>query len=105
MTPYVAGMCNCTANDCMGFRNRSRLRLPQFFKAEYVASIDWESCTGCRDCIKQCNFGAISYSPSLKRCYIEQFQCYGCGVCRAVCTNDAISLRERNAIPALAKEW
>jgi ferredoxin len=105
ITPFVGGICNCTANDCLHLKNRSRLGLRQFFKAEYVASIDWESCSGCRDCMKLCNFGAISYSPSLHRCYINRFDCFGCGVCRAVCTKDAITLQDRNAIPALVKDW
>ena len=105
ITPYIAGICNCTATDCLAIKSRLRLGVPMFFKAEYVAVIDWESCSGCKDCVKNCNFGAISYSPSLDKCYINQFQCYGCGVCRAVCSRDAITLRDRNAIPALAKEW
>lgn len=105
ITPFIGGICNCTVNECLALKMRSRLGLPLFFKAEYVASIDWESCNGCRDCMKLCNFGAISYSASLHKCYINQFQCYGCGVCRAICREDAITLRDRNAIPALAKEW
>jgi ferredoxin len=108
ITPYIGGVCNCTATDCLAMKARLRSGLPvafPFFKAEHVAVIDLESCSGCRDCVKNCNFGAISYSPSLHKCYINQFQCYGCGICRAVCPKDAITLRDRNAIPALAKEW
>ncbi len=108
ITPYIGGVCNCTATDCLAMKGRLRSGLPiafPFFKAEHVAVIDLEDCSGCRDCLKNCNFGAISYSPSLHKCYINQFQCYGCGVCRAVCSKDAITLRDRNAIPALAKEW
>lgn len=105
ITPFIGGICNCNVNECLALKARTRLGFPVFFKAEYVASIDWESCSGCRDCMKLCNFGAISYSPSLQKCYINQFQCYGCGVCRALCPRDAITLRDRNAIPALAKEW
>ncbi|NIN95711.1 MAG: hypothetical protein GTO49_12175, partial [Anaerolineae bacterium] len=39
------------------------------------------------------------------KCSINQLQCYGCGVCRALCPKDAITLPDRNAIPALANEW
>ena len=105
ITPYIGGICNCSVNECLPLKTRTRLDLPILFKAEYVSSIDWENCDGCRDCKKLCNFGAISYSASLQKCYINQFQCYGCGVCRALCPGDAITLRDRNAIPALAKEW
>lgn len=108
ITPFIYGVCNCTAADCLAMRGRLRSGATEpfpFFKAEYVATIDWEDCNVCRDCFKNCNFGAIRYSPSIQKCYIDQFECYGCGVCRAVCTRDAISLKDRNAIPALAKEW
>ena len=104
-TPYISGICNCTVNDCLALKTRARLDLSVFFKAEYVASIDWDECNGCRDCMKSCNFGAISYSASLDKCSINQLQCYGCGVCRPECPREAITLRDRNAIPALANEW
>ena len=108
ITPFIYGVCNCTATDCLAMKGRLRVGLSgtfPFFKAEYVGNIDWESCNGCRDCVKLCNFGAISYSPSIQKCYINQFQCYGCGVCRSACTRDAITLKDRNASPVLAKEW
>jgi ferredoxin len=104
-TPYIGGICNCTSNECMALKSRTRLDLPMFFKAEYVASIDWEECNGCRDCMKLCNFGAISYSAYADKCSVDQLECYGCGVCRVECPRDAIALRDRNAIPALANEW
>ena len=105
LTPFIGGICNCTTKECMAMKFRLRVGVPVFFKAEYVASIDWESCNGCRDCMKVCNFGAVAYSPTLQKCYINQRQCYGCGVCRAVCSRDAITLHDRNAIPVLANEW
>jgi len=106
ITPYIGVICNCTATDCLAMKGRllRGVAFP-FFKAEHVATIDWESCNGCKDCLKNCQFGAISYSPSVQKCYIDQFQCYGCGVCRALCNRDAITLRDRNAIPVLAEEW
>jgi len=104
-TPFIAWICNCTVSECLGFKMRLRRSIPLFFKVEYVGNIDWESCNGCRDCIKNCSFGAIYHSPLVHKCYIDQFQCYGCGVCRAVCSRDAITLRDRNAIPMLAKDW
>jgi ferredoxin len=105
LTPYVGGICNCSPNECMALKARTRFDLPVLFKAEYVATIDWEECNGCRDCMKLCNFGAIGYSAYANKCSINQVQCYGCGVCRALCPRDAISLLDRNAIPALASEW
>ena len=105
ITPYISGICNCSVNECLGLKFRTRLDLPFLFKAEYVAAIDWENCNGCRDCMKLCNFGAIGYSAYVNKCSINQIQCYGCGVCRALCPRDAITLLDRNAVPALANEW
>jgi len=105
ITPYIGGICNCSANECLPLKTRTRLGLPILSKAEYVSSIDREECNGCRDCMKACSFGAISYSAYLNKCSINQLQCYGCGVCRALCPNDAITLLDRNAIPILANEW
>ena len=105
ITPYIGGICNCTVNECMALKVRTQLDLPVLFKAEYVASIDWDECNGCRDCMKLCNFGAISYSAYADKCSVNQLRCYGCGVCRVECPRDAIALRDRNAVPALANEW
>jgi len=105
ITPFIGGICNCTVNECLFLKTQTRLGLPTLFKAEYVSTIDWENCNGCRDCMKACNFGAISYSAYLNKCSINQLQCYGCGVCRALCPLDAITLQDRNAIPALSNEW
>jgi ferredoxin len=105
VTPYIGAICNCTVNECLFLKTRTRLGLQTVFKAEYVSSIDWENCNGCRDCMKMCSFGAISYSAYSNKCFINQLQCYGCGVCRALCPNDAITLSDRNAIPALANDW
>ena len=105
-TPYIYSVCNCDATDCVALRARARLGATYaFYKAEYVSTIDWEKCNGCRECMRLCNFGAIGYSLAAEKCYINQSQCFGCGVCRSACPGDAITLRDRNAIPALANEW
>ncbi len=105
ISPYIGGICNCSVNECMALKTRTRLGLQTVFKAEYVARVDWENCNGCRNCMKVCNFGAISYSAYSRKCSVNQLQCYGCGVCRALCHRDAIALVERAAVPALVSEW
>ena len=105
ISPYIGGICNCSVNDCMALKTRTRLGLQTVFKAEYVAKVDWETCNGCRNCMRVCSFGAISYSAYSRKCSINQLQCYGCGVCRALCTKDSITLVERAAVPALVSEW
>jgi Pyruvate/2-oxoacid:ferredoxin oxidoreductase delta subunit len=36
---------------------------------------------------------------------IDVRQCYGCGVCRATCQNDAITLHARSADNVAVKIW
>lgn len=101
ITPYIGGLCNCTAQDCVAIKTEMLLKTRVMFKAEFVGRINWENCNGCRNCMKVCQFNAISYSNSQKRCFINENLCYGCGICRAVCNKESISLIERNSIPLL----
>jgi len=101
MTPYIGNICNCD-QDCLGYRAQEKAKLVQtYFRAEYVALVDWEQCNGCKKCLLQCQFGAIHYSNTMQRPTIEMSQCYGCGICRAVCDKGAITLRSRTDFPKL----
>jgi len=46
--------------------------------------------------MSQCQFGAQFYSSALGKVYIDPQRCFGCGVCRAECQNDAIVLVPRH---------
>jgi len=97
-TPFIGGLCNCD-QDCMAYRMQIGTGLLQvFFPAEYVASVDWDLCSGCKLCRGHCPFGAIRYSASNDKCLIDPNLCYGCGVCRAICKKGAIQLSARQRI-------
>ena len=98
--PYIGGICNCD-QDCMAYRSQVKNMLPLMFRAEYVGVVDWELCKGCKNCLKQCQFGAIRYSNSMKKATIEMKECYGCGVCRAACEPGAITMKSRNDFAGL----
>lgn len=105
VSPYVIGVCNCD-RDCGAYRGYIEERgAPHFFRAEYVSQVDWDLCRGCKVCIKQCQFGAMFYSSALEKVYIDPSRCFGCGVCRAVCKKDAISLIPRESQPEAAGLW
>ena len=94
-TPFIGGLCNCD-QDCIAYRMQVGAGLMRvFFPAEYVATLDWERCTGCKLCRGHCPFGAIRYSASADKCLVDPNLCYGCGVCRAICKKDAITLAPR----------
>jgi len=104
-TPFIGGICNCDRSDCLAMRTTVTHATPVMFRAEFVAGIDPEECSGCRQCMRVCQFGAITYSASNKKAIIDQRWCYGCGVCRSSCKNNAILLEERTKVPAVANLW
>ncbi len=101
-TPYIGGICNCD-QDCLAYKMNFNYDVPIFFKAEYVGVTDWDKCSGCKECKKFCQYGAILFSAYNDKCSIDPQRCYGCGICRAVCPNEAISLAERDEFKIFAK--
>jgi ferredoxin len=105
LTPFITGLCNCDRSDCGAMQNTIVKGMPMMFRAEYVAELNPELCNGCRSCMRVCQFGAISYSAGNKKAWIDITKCYGCGVCRASCPKDAIQLKDRASVPAVANVW
>jgi MinD superfamily P-loop ATPase len=104
-TPYIGGLCNCD-QDCMAFRiTHERRYFQNMFRGEHVATVDLDDCNGCKVCIRQCQFGAMRYSATNKKVLIDSRACYGCGVCRAGCHRNAISLHPRIQEPLAARIW
>jgi ferredoxin len=104
-TPFIGGICNCDRSDCLAMRSTVTHAIPVMFRGEYVAKVNPEECAGCRECMRICQFGAVTYSASNKKAVIDQMWCYGCGVCRAVCKKNAIQLEERIKVPVAANLW
>jgi ferredoxin len=104
-TPYIGGLCNCD-QDCMAFRITHERRFFQnMFRGEAIASVELETCNGCRNCLRQCQYGALRFSATNKKVLVDARACYGCGVCRAACHREAISLQPRSAHPIAHDIW
>jgi len=104
-TPFIGGICNCDRSDCLAMQMSVTRALPVIFRAEYVAQTDSDLCSGCRACMRVCQFGAIGYSAAKEKAVVDARNCYGCGICRAVCTTGAIQLLDRSAVRAAARLW
>ncbi|MFU8794944.1 MAG: 4Fe-4S dicluster domain-containing protein, partial [Dethiobacteria bacterium] len=61
--------------------------------------------SGCQACIRSCHFGAISYKLNNEKAYIDPLKCFGCGICRVTCRQEAISLVERSAVVEASNLW
>ena len=104
-TPFIGGVCNCDRSDCLAMRTTVSHALPVMFRAEFVAEVEPDACVGCRQCMRLCQFGAITYSASMGKAVVDERWCYGCGVCRAACAKNAIRLKDRASSPVAAKLW
>jgi ferredoxin len=105
MSPFIGGICNCDRSDCLAMRATVTHSVPVMFRAEYVAGVNGGACDGCRSCMRHCQFGAMGFSAAQSKIFIDPRRCYGCGVCRAACKKDVISLRPRSQEPAASKLW
>lgn len=104
-TPFIGGICNCDRADCLAMQSTVTHDVPVMFRAEYIASIDQETCNGCRQCMRLCQFGALSYSASTEKTVVDHAYCYGCGICRSVCAAGAIRLEDRASSPVAVNRW
>ncbi len=105
ISPFIGGICNCDRSDCVAMRLSVTMDYPVMFRAEYVAEVNPDLCNGCRQCMRVCQFGAMGYSIAHVKVVIDPRRCYGCGICRASCTENAIALNERSAVPLAEHVW
>jgi len=105
LTPFLAGICNCSLPGCYAMKTTLTHKSPVFFRGEYVAVVDPDRCGGCGQCVKICPFRAFRPWKKKAKAVIDARSCYGCGVCRSVCARDAIALGDRAAVPGAADLW
>jgi NAD-dependent dihydropyrimidine dehydrogenase PreA subunit len=105
LTPFLAGLCNCSLPGCYAMKATVSHKTPIFFRGEYVAAVDPEKCSGCGQCVEICPFKAFEPWKKKAKAAVDASKCYGCGICRSVCARAAIALADRAAVPAAAGLW
>ncbi len=94
-TPFIGAVCNCDNTGCIAMKMYKEVT-PIFFKAEYIIEPDKGRCNSCKACIKICPFEALRYDAANKKARVDHKKCFGCGICRAVCKTNAMTLRQRS---------
>ena len=99
-TADVTIMCNCCNDCCVEFQTLQKCNIPlsqHYAKSRYEAQVDQDICTGCQDCVDNCNFDAITMAKSAGskklKAKVDLEACYGCGCCFMVCEQKAISMK------------
>lgn len=102
----IGGICNCDYPDCIMIRYRLDYGMDQcLIKGHYVAEVDYDNCNGCGVCVQRCQFGATKLEITIDKVNIDQYRCFGCGVCATACPRDALTMIDRDSLPALKDIW
>jgi NAD-dependent dihydropyrimidine dehydrogenase PreA subunit len=105
ITPFLAGICNCSLPGCFALKTTVTHKSPVFFRGEYVAAVNPDACSACGRCVKICPFRAFKPRKRTEKAAVDPLKCYGCGICRSACASSAITLAARAAVPAAASLW
>jgi len=103
-TPFIGAICTCDDTGCIPMKAYREVT-PLFFRSEYVIEIENGKCTSCKACIKICPFGALEYDAVNKEVKIDYMKCYGCGICRVVCKQNALKLIDRRKRKLVRDLW
>jgi ferredoxin len=88
-------LCNCCACCCLGVQmwNLFEGKVPILAPSGYLSHVGTD-CSGCGECLKYCQFKAISLDENEQKAVINTSKCMGCGVCEDICPVGAITLEK-----------
>lgn len=100
---FIAGTCqgpmditeSCSAAEAAAVKAAILLSKPTIELDPFVARVDFAKCTGCNDCLGECEYkGALETFEENGRplVRVNPALCSGCGACVAVCEPRAISI-------------
>ncbi len=93
----LCACCECCCGNLAGlvrFSDNPRA----FAKANYVSSVDEDSCVACGTCVERCKFNAITVEECAQ---VNPDKCVGCGLCAVTCPEEAMTMKrvEREIVP------
>jgi NAD-dependent dihydropyrimidine dehydrogenase PreA subunit len=87
-------VCNCCGCCCGILRGITEYGLAHSVAAaNYVASVDPDTCSGCGVCVERCQVGAMSLPDAAA--VVDAKRCIGCGLCATGCPTEAVTLRRK----------
>ena len=102
-------VCNCCGCCCGILRGITEFGIENSVaKANYLAVVDTELCTGCGICIGRCQINAITLVGDIAE--VDESSCIGCGLCVTTCESDAMHLERKQdasivSPPVDMREW
>ena len=102
-------VCNCCTCSCGILRGMAELGIANVVASSaFVNQVDEMICNGCEDCIRSCQFNALTMDGLLAK--VNSVRCTGCGVCVIVCSTGALGLVRRpdeevKPIPQTHADW
>jgi len=82
-------ICNCCGCCCVAMEMQ-RAGAEMLASSGFVAVVDEGQCLGCGNCVRLCQFDALSVVGDM--CRVDNAKCMGCGVCEAACGVGAVRL-------------
>ena len=101
-------ICNCCTCSCGILRGMADLGIANVIaRSAFVNQVDDALCSGCEDCVKNCQFNALHIDGVA---VVDEVRCVGCGVCVLACSTGALGLIRRPeelvpATPVTQQEW
>ena len=89
---YVCNCCGCCCGILRGITEYGLDR--SVAAANYLASVDPDTCSGCGTCVDRCQVGAMRLPDATA--VVAANRCIGCGLCVTGCPTEAVTLKRKS---------
>jgi Pyruvate/2-oxoacid:ferredoxin oxidoreductase delta subunit len=106
-TKQAESICSCCGCCCDMLDLYKTLPKPlDFWATNFYATVDQDTCEGCRTCEECCQVEAVNVSKKEKYAIVNLDRCLGCGICVSNCPTESISLLKKpsEVIPPQTRE-